>query len=62
MLIDFQTGSIMPAKKRPTSDTNGSGSSDVKKNKSDTDFADTDFICKKETKSGKKWNFKLSTW
>jgi hypothetical protein len=52
----------MPAKKRPTSDTNGSGSSDVKKNKSDTDFADTDFICKKETKSGKKWNFKLSTW
>jgi hypothetical protein len=48
----------MPAKKRPESDSE----SEAPKNKWDTDFGSINFDCDATTKSGEKWNLKISSW
>ena len=60
----------MPPKKRTKKDDSDddddggkkSTSPPPKMNKADTDFRSIDFGSDAKTKSGKKWNFKISSW
>ena len=51
----------MPAKKNPAKNDD-TESDPPKKNKSDMDYGSIDFESEAKTKSGKKWNYKISSW
>ena len=60
----------MPPKKRSKKDDSddndvdnkSSAATTPKMNKADTDYRSIDFGSDAKTKSGKKWNFKISSW
>ena len=51
----------MPANKNPAKNDD-TESDPPKKNKSDMDYGSIDFESEAKTKSGKKWNYKISSW
>ena len=51
----------MPPKKRE-SDKSNADAPPAKMNRTASDFESLDFSSAAETKDGKKWNFKISTW
>jgi len=53
-------GLTMPGKRK--SEGEGTPSTDVKKNKTDTQWQDIDFASAAKDKDGKKWNLKISSW